>query len=79
MAQARTTAPRGYVLGATEGEHLVHWRDTGNIFIKVGPATGSDDLALGTQQVPSVRAFRYTDTFWRTKPSTFWKAAESSH
>ena len=52
MTQAQTAASQGYVLGATKGEHLVHWRDAGNIFIKVGPATGSDDLALGTQQVP---------------------------
>ncbi len=40
------------MLGATEGEHLVHFRDAGNVFINVGPATGSDNLALGTQQVP---------------------------
>ncbi len=52
MTQAQTAASLGYVLGATEGEHLVHFRDAGNIFIKVGPATGSDSLALGTQQVP---------------------------
>src|SRR5882672_7811364 len=52
MTQAQTAASQGYVLGATEGEHLVHFRDVGNIFIKVGPATGSDSLALGTQQVP---------------------------
>jgi quercetin dioxygenase-like cupin family protein len=52
MTQAQTAASHGYVLGAAEGEHLVHWRDAGNIFIKVGPATGSGDLALGTQQVP---------------------------
>jgi hypothetical protein len=77
MTQAQTPASQGYVLGATEGEHLVHWRDAGNIFIKVGPATGSDDLALGTQQVPV--GVRYTDTFGWTKPSTFWKAAEFSH
>ena len=51
MTQVQTAASRGYVLGAAEGEHLVHWRDAGNIFIKVGPAAGSDDLALGTQQV----------------------------
>ena len=49
MTQAQTAASQGYVLGATEGEHLVHWRDAGNIFIKVGPATDSDDLGLGTQ------------------------------
>ena len=49
--QARAASPQGYVLGATEGEHLVHFRDHGNIFIKVGSATRSDNLALGTQQV----------------------------
>jgi quercetin dioxygenase-like cupin family protein len=43
--------PQGYGLSATEGEHLVHFRDHGNIFIKIGSATGSDNLALGTQQV----------------------------
>jgi quercetin dioxygenase-like cupin family protein len=51
QAQAATAAARGYVLGPTEGEHLVHFRDHGNIFIKLGAATGSDNLALGTQQV----------------------------
>ena len=52
MTQAQTATPQGYVLGAAEGEHLVHFRDAGNVFINVGPATGSDNLALGTQQVP---------------------------
>ena len=52
MTQAQTAAPHGYVLGATEGEHLIHFRDGGNVFIQVGPATGSGNLALGTQQVP---------------------------
>ena len=42
----------GCVLAANEGEHLLHFRDSGNIFIKVGAATGSDKLALGTQQLP---------------------------
>jgi quercetin dioxygenase-like cupin family protein len=46
-------APQGYVLGATEGERLVHFRDLGNILIKVDPVTGSSNLALGTQQVPA--------------------------
>lgn len=50
-ARVQTTAPGGYVLGANEGEHLIHFRDHGHIFIKAGPATGSDNLALGTQQV----------------------------
>jgi quercetin dioxygenase-like cupin family protein len=49
MTQAHTAGPpQGYVLGAAEGEHLVYFRNSGNVFIKVG----SDNLALGTQQVP---------------------------
>jgi len=51
MNPAQSAAPQGYVLGAHEGEHLVHFRDHGQIFIKAGSATGSDNLALGTQQV----------------------------
>jgi quercetin dioxygenase-like cupin family protein len=53
MTQVKATAPQGYVLGAAEGEHLVHFRNSGKIFIKVGSAAGSDNLALGTQQVPA--------------------------
>ena len=71
MTQAQTAAPQGYVLGPTEGEHLVHFRNAGNVFINVGAATGSDNLALGTQQVPVGAAFRSTDTCGWTKPSTF--------
>jgi mannose-6-phosphate isomerase-like protein (cupin superfamily) len=41
----------GYVLGAGDGEHLVHFRDGGDICIKLSGATGSNDLALVTQQV----------------------------
>ena len=44
-------AQTGLVLGVNEGEHLIHFRDHGNIFIKFGSGTGSDNLALGTQQV----------------------------
>jgi quercetin dioxygenase-like cupin family protein len=51
MNPAQHAAPQGYVLGANEGEHLVHFRDHGQIFIKAGTATGSDNLAFGTQQV----------------------------
>jgi quercetin dioxygenase-like cupin family protein len=40
---------RGYVLGPTEGEHLV--LNSGSIFLKVDPATGCNSLALGTQQL----------------------------
>ena len=40
----------GYVLGPTEGEHLI--RNAGSILIKVDPSRGSNNMALGTQQVP---------------------------
>lgn len=48
---AQAAAAQGYVLGPGGGEHLIHFRDHGQIFIKAGSATGSDNLALGTQQV----------------------------
>ena len=48
---AEDPARQGYVLGSTEGVHLVHFRDRGKILIKVGSATGSGNLALGTQQI----------------------------
>ena len=38
--EAQAPARQGYVLGATEGEHLVHFRDGGKILMKVGSATG---------------------------------------
>jgi quercetin dioxygenase-like cupin family protein len=55
LAQGKTMAQAAgsqrYVLGNSEGEQLVHFRDDGKIFIKVGAATGSGSFALGTQQV----------------------------
>ena len=51
-AKSHSPVPQGYVLGAEEGEHLIHFRDGGNIFIKVDPVTGSNNLGLGTQQLP---------------------------
>ena len=44
-------APQGSVLGIDDGEQLVHFRDGGRIVIKAGSATGSNTLAMGTQQV----------------------------
>ena len=44
-------AAKASVIGATDGQHLVHFRDQGDIWIKLGAATGSDGLAIGTQQV----------------------------
>jgi quercetin dioxygenase-like cupin family protein len=67
---AQAAAPQGYVLEPTEGEHLVHFRDHGSIYIKVGSATGSDGLALGTQQVmlgagiPIHRHLRMDEAFY---------------
>jgi quercetin dioxygenase-like cupin family protein len=50
-SEAQAPAREGYVFGPSEGEHLVHFRDQGKILIKVSAATGSGNLALGTQQV----------------------------
>lgn len=50
VTQAAT--PQGYVLRPGDGEHLVHFRNPGNIFIKVDPTKAARNLALGTQQVP---------------------------
>ena len=40
-----------YLLSASEGENLIHFRDHGRISIKVSSATGSNRLTLATQQV----------------------------
>jgi len=85
MTQAQTAASQGYVLGATEGERLVHFRDAGNIFIKVGPATGSDSLALGTQQVPVGtgipihRHFRMDEAFYVLEGSGIFTLNDVRH
>ena len=69
-ASAAAATHEGYVLGATGGEHLVHFRDHGHIFIKAGVATGSDTLAFGTQQVtreagiPSHRHLQMDEAFY---------------
>ena len=77
-AKSHNPVPQGYVLGAGEGEHLIHFRDGGNIFIKVDPVKGSNNLALGTQQLPKGSGIPFTDTPTMTKPSTFWKALARS-
>ena len=50
-AEAQRAAAKGYALAATEGEHRI--RNGGNLYVKVDPTKGSDNLALGTQQVPA--------------------------
>jgi quercetin dioxygenase-like cupin family protein len=65
-----TAPPPGRVLGRDEGEHLIHFRDRGNVFIKIGAATGSTNVALGTQQVmagsgiPVHRHLKMDEAFW---------------
>src|ERR1700733_6001925 len=68
--QAQGATKSGFVLGPNKGEHLVHFRDHGNIFLKIGSANGSDNLALGTQQVmtgsgvPIHRHFQMDEAFY---------------
>jgi quercetin dioxygenase-like cupin family protein len=70
LSTGQATQQQGRVLHATEGEHLIHFRDRGNIFIKFGSATGSNNLALGTQQVmagggiPVHRHLRMDEAFY---------------
>jgi len=40
-----------HLLRIKEGEHLIHFRDHGNILIKFSGRNGSSHFALGTQQV----------------------------
>ena len=85
QAQAQAAAPQGYVLGATEGEQLVHFRDHGRITIKVGSATGSDSLALGTQQVtvgagiPIHRHFQMNEAFYVLEGSGIFILNDARH
>ncbi len=46
-----TGVPQSSVIEPNDGEHLIHFRDGGNIFIKISVATGASHLAMGTQQV----------------------------
>lgn len=61
---------KAIVLSMSAGEPLVHFRDRGRILIKTGSATGSDRLALGTQQVmrgtgiPIHRHFEMDEAFF---------------
>jgi quercetin dioxygenase-like cupin family protein len=70
VIEGQDAARQGYVLGAAGGEHLIHFRDHGNIFIKAGSATGPENLALGTQQVmagtgiPIHRHFKMDEAFY---------------
>lgn len=70
IVEAQAAVRQGSVLSDGEGEHLIHFRDRGNILIKIGTATGSPDLAVGTQQVmkgsgiPVHRHFKMDEAFY---------------
>ena len=64
----QAAVPRAYVLGPSEGEHLI--LRGGNIFIKAEPNRGSNTLAMGTQQFSSELVFQFTDTLRWTRHST---------
>jgi quercetin dioxygenase-like cupin family protein len=69
------TGLQGYVLGANEGETLVHFRDSGTILIKVRTGINSERLTLATQQVmissgiPIHRHLRMDEAFYVLKGS----------
>jgi len=81
----QAAAPEGYVLAATEGEHLVHFRDHGDIFIKIGSATGSNNIGLGTQQVtvgagiPIHRHLHMDEAFYVLEGSGIFKLNDAHH
>lgn len=72
-------------MGTNGGEHLIHFRDGGDVFIKVGSATGSENLAVGTQQVkrgtgiPVHRHPRAEETFYALAGSGTVMLEEKEH
>jgi quercetin dioxygenase-like cupin family protein len=85
VAPAQALPGQSYVLGNTEGEHLVHFRDGGNIFIKVAAASGSTHLAMGTQQViagtgiPIHRHFKMDEAFYILEGSGVFTLNDALH
>jgi len=78
-------AKQGYALDPGQGEHLIHFRDRGNIFIKVSAATGSENFAMGTQQitvgagVPIHRHFQMEESFYVLDGSGFFILEDVRH
>lgn len=70
MMEAESAVGKGYLLADAGGETLIHFRDGGRVSIKVGSATGSANIAMGTQQVmpgsgiPIHRHFQTDETFY---------------
>lgn len=75
----------GYILDTMEGEHLLHFRDRGNIFIRIGAATGSHNIAMGTQQVmvgtgiPLHRHFQMEEAFYVLEGSGVFTLNDVAH
>lgn len=75
----------GDPLDPKQGEHLIHFRDHGNIFIKVSAAGGSENLAIGTQQitvgagVPIHRHFQMEESFYVLDGSGFFILEDVRH
>jgi quercetin dioxygenase-like cupin family protein len=82
-AQAQAAAAKGYVLGANEGEHLI--QRGGNIFIKTDPTRGSNNLAMGTQQIlagvgiPIHRHFEMDEAFYVIEGSATFILNDARH
>lgn len=85
IIEAQRAVRQGYAIGPTEGEHLLHFRDRGNIFIKVGAATGSDNLGMGTQQVmkgtgiPIHRHFQMDEAFYVLEGNGIFTVNDVAH
>ncbi|MBS1802762.1 MAG: cupin domain-containing protein [Acidobacteria bacterium] len=84
-AAAQQTSKQGNTLDPQQGEHLIHFRDGGDIFIKVSAATGSEHLAVGTQQirvgtgVPIHRHFQMEESFYVLDGSGFFILEDNRH
>ena len=84
-ATGQQVPQQGAALDPNQGEHLIHFRDGGDIFIKVSGATGSEHLAIGTQQikvgtgVPIHRHFEMEESFFVVDGSGFFILEDVRH
>jgi quercetin dioxygenase-like cupin family protein len=84
LDRSHAPAPEA-VLDPQAGEHLLHFRDRGNIFIKVSGASGTGHLAMGTQQVtagagvPIHRHFEMEESFYVLDGSGFFILDDVRH
>jgi len=83
-ADGQPSSP-GNTLDPQQGEHLIHFRDGGDIFIKVSAAIGSEHFAIGTQQikvgtgVPVHRHFQMEESFYVLDGSGFFILEDVRH